>query len=139
MGYISRITIADESKLSEEDVKIYNSNYEEYFGERVQGTIVKKLIEEIKKFDQKQYEIGNDKYIRILFNLTPSFTKDNESYYLLTGVNSAIFSEGNYLEEYLDIIIDDKFYFVDSHEYNADGTIYEVVIADELTKEQYMK
>lgn len=139
IGYIRRITIADESELSENDVKKYNSNYEEYFGEHVQGTTVKKMIEQIKKFDEQQYEEENDQYIRILFHLTPSFTKDSESYYLLTGVNSAIFSKGNYLEEYLNIIIDDEFYFVGSHEYNADGTLYEVVVADELTKDEYIR
>ena len=139
IGYIRRTTIADESKLSEKDVKKYNSNYEEYFGEHVQGTKVKEMIEKIKRFDEQQYKEEKDKFIRILFNITPNFTKDNETYYLLTGVNKAIFSKGNYLEEYLDIIIDDKFYFVDGHEYNPDGTIYQVVVADELTKDEYIK
>ena len=57
---------------------------------------------------------------------------------MLTGVGPLFFKDNDYLDEYINAIKTDEYYFVDSHKFNADGTISQIVISDQINKNEYI-
>lgn len=136
---LKRIVIADESDSSNAEVWEINSIFETYYGGKISGKVVKKLIQRIKEYDVNEYRNGTKRYVRILFHIDSYRSKDHHDHYELTGIGDATITSSSYFEEYIDIINDDMYYYVDSHKFNNDGIISEIVIADLYNASEYYK
>lgn len=116
----------EESEKGNSEILEFNNKFEVYFGERVLGSEVKKLLSVI----DINNRVETDYKVRILFHVSGSSTTSGTLYYELSGTNSS-------METYIKEIKKEHYYYIDVHETNPDGTIYSIVISDNVYKHSY--
>ena len=136
-GKIQRITIADKSDLTDEEVNKFNDTFKDYYGKTLSGEEAKRFLQKVRKFDEEQYAAGTKRYIRVMFDIGSKYSADGTEHYVLTGISDLFFENGNYLSEYMSIFKENETYYVDTHEYRPDGTLYEIVVSDMTKASKY--
>ena len=129
------ITNFEESNLYEfltqdskydKDVLEFNKKFSMYFCDTIRGKDVKKLLSVVDTNNNTE-----DTYkVRILFHVSETSTTSGTLFYELSGTTTS-------MDTYINEILDQYYYFVNVHETNADGSIYSIVISDNVYKYLY--